>query len=518
MRPDPSKTAAERYEQHRLKTPLGIIDWDLQFRVLSWNPAAERIFGYPAAVAIGQHASFIVPADVRQHVDRVWEELLTGRGGQWSTNQNVAADGRLIECEWYNTPLADESGRVIGVVSIVHDVSAHARAEAALRASERRFAQAFYDNPTMMSITRQSDNKYLDVNDRWVRTVGVARDIAVGRTAPQIGFRHRHDADELYGRLRSERSVRDLEFTADLPDGRVMHGIASASVIDVDGEPCVLWASLDLTRRLEAEAQVHHLNSELERRVAERTAQLAVANRELESFAYSVSHDLRAPLRSIDGFGKALLEDYADALDDVGRDYLNRVRTASQRMGDLIDDLLNLSRVSRGELRPTSVDLSDMAGRLIDSYQVQHPDRSVQVDLQPGVRAVGDPNLLRVVLDNLLGNAWKYTSRSANAQIELGMTERGGERVYHVRDNGVGYDPAYVGKLFRPFQRLHRAEEFEGHGIGLATVLRVVSRHGGRVWSVGEVGKGATFFFTLGTDRTAGERREKQVPDTPTEL
>jgi len=501
MSSDLANAAAVRYEQHRLRSPLGIIDWDLGFHVLSWNPAAERIFGYSAASAIGRHGSFIVPAEACVHVDRVWEELVTGRGGQWSTNRNVTADGRVIECEWYNSPLADESGRVVGVVSIVHDVSAHARAEAALRASERRFAQAFYDNPTMMSITRQSDNKYVDVNDRWVQTVGVAREVAVGRTAPEIGFRHRHDADDLYRRLRLERSVRDLEFTADLPDGRVMHGLASASVIDVDGEPCVLWASLDLTRRLEAEAQVHHLNAELERRVVERTAQLAVVNQELESFAYSVSHDLRAPLRSIDGFSKALLEDYAEALDDVGRDYLNRVRTASQRMGDLIDDLLNLSRVSRGELRPTSVDLSDMAARLIDSYQVRHPDRSVEFVVQSRVNAIGDSNLLRVVMDNLLGNAWKYTSRAANARIEFGVTGRDGERVYHVRDNGVGFDPTYTNKLFKPFQRLHRSDEFEGHGIGLATVLRVVSRHGGRAWAIGKVDGGATFYFTLGTDR-----------------
>jgi PAS domain S-box-containing protein len=499
-----TSTPADRYELHRLHTPLGIIDWDLEFRVLSWNPAAERIFGYPAAAAIGRHASFIVPAEARPQVDAVWDELVSGRGGRRSTNRNVTADGRLIECEWYNTPLADGSGRVIGAVSVVHDVSAHARAEAALRASERRFAQAFYDNPALMSITRLSDHKYLDVNDRWVRVVGVAREQAVGRTAQEIGFRHRHNAAELYRRLCADKSVRDIEFTADLPDGRVMHGLASASVIDVDGEPGVLWASLDLTRRLQAEAQVHHLNAELERRVAERTAQLAVANQELESFAYSVSHDLRAPLRSIDGFSKALLEDYAHALDDEGQDYLNRVRSASQRMGDLIDDLLNLSRVSRGELRPAPVDLSELARRLIDGFRTQHPDRGVDVVLEPKVCAVGDPNLLRVVMDNLLGNAWKYTSRMANARIEFGMTERNGQRVYHVRDNGAGYDPAYADKLFKPFQRLHRPDEFEGHGIGLATVLRVVSRHGGRAWAHGQVDNGATFYFTLGTDR-AGE-------------
>lgn len=394
------------------------------------------------------------------------------------------------------SPGSDPSAATTG-----HDLSAHQRTEAALMASERRFAQAFYDNPALMSITRLSDHKYLDVNDRWVRVVGVPREAAVGRTAVEIGYQLRHDTTELYRRLQMEKSVRDIEFTADLPAGGEMHGLASASVIDMDGEAGVLWASLDLTHPLQAEAEVRRLNAELERRVAERTAQLALANQELESFAYSVSHDLRAPLRSIDGFSKALLEDYGHALDDGGKEYLERVRAASQRMGELIDDLLNLSRVSRGELRPASVDLSDLARRLIDTMRAQQPDRSVDVKLQAGVRAFGDPNLIRVVMDNLLNNAWKYTSRAADARIEFGMTQKGGERIYHVRDNGAGYDPAYADKLFKPFQRLHRTDEFEGHGIGLATVLRVVSRHGGRVWSEGGIGKGATFYFTLGTER-----------------
>jgi PAS domain S-box-containing protein len=374
-----------------------------------------------------------------------------------------------------------------------------ARAEAELRASERRFAQAFYANPALMSITRLSDRKHVDVNNRWVKVIGVPRELAVGKTAEEIGFRVRNvRALQLYRRLRTEKSLLDIEYTADLPDGRTMSGLASASVIDMDGEPCVLWASLDLTARVHAEAEIRRLNAELERRVSERTAQLAVANQELESFAYSVSHDLRAPLRSIDGFSQALLEDYADRLDDDGRDFLNRVRSASQRMGDLIDDVLRLSRASRGELNPSTVDLSDLASRIIDTFRGQNPERVVDVAVEPGISAIGDANLLRLVLDNLLSNAWKYTGRTTDARIEFGTQVRDGERVYFVRDNGVGYDPKYAHKLFKPFQRLHRPDEFEGHGIGLATVRRVVTRHGGKTWAEGDLDKGATFYFTLG--------------------
>jgi signal transduction histidine kinase len=374
-----------------------------------------------------------------------------------------------------------------------------ARAETELRASERRFSQAFYANPALMSITRLVDHRHMDVNDRWVKVIGVPREVAVGKTAEEIGFRVRNvNAAQLYRRLRKEKTLLDIEYTADLPDDRSMSGLASASVIDVDGEPCVLWASLDLTARLQAEAEIRRLNAELERRVSERTAQLAIANQELESFAYSVSHDLRAPLRSIDGFSQALLEDYADRLNDEGRDYLNRVRAASQRMGDLIDDVLRLSRASRGELHPSTVDLSDLATRIIETYRNQHPERTVQVNIEPGILVVGDPNLVRLALDNLLSNAWKYTSKTADARIDFGVRVQVGDRAYYVRDNGVGYDPAYAHKLFRPFQRLHRPDEFEGHGIGLATVRRVVTRHGGRTWAEGDVGKGATFYFTLG--------------------
>ena len=249
----------------------------------------------------------------------------------------------------------------------------------------------------------------------------------------------------------------------------------------------------------------------LEQRVAERTheleernetlrhnaAQLLAANTELDAFAYSVSHDLRAPLRSIDGFSQILLEDYAARLDEAGHDSLRRVRAATQRMGTLIDDLLKLARVTRTEIRAEAVDLSDMARDIAAELQRATPERQVEFAIAPQLKARGDPRLLRVVLDNLLRNSWKYTAKQARPRIEFGSVEENGGHAFMVRDNGAGFDMKYADKLFGVFQRLHSAADFEGTGIGLATVRRIINRHGGRIWAEGAVDQGATFYFTL---------------------
>jgi PAS domain S-box-containing protein len=267
-------------------------------------------------------------------------------------------------------------------------------------------------------------------------------------------------------------------------------------VLDGDGKPLLHGFLVDVTARRQAEEEVRRLNNELEQRVVERTAQLEGANKELEAFCYSVSHDLRAPLRAIDGFGKALLEDCGDRLNAEGLDSLHRVRAASQRMGELIDDLLLLSRVSRSEMRRGPVSLSELAEEVRAALHNQAPERRVDWVIAAGLCADGDRALLQVVLENLLGNAWKYTGRHPRARIEVGSCGEG-RKVFFVRDDGAGFDPAYADKLFRPFYRLHRVDEFAGHGIGLATVQRIIHRHGGSVWAEGAVEKGATFFFTL---------------------
>ncbi len=290
------------------------------------------------------------------------------------------------------------------------------------------------------------------------------------------------------GRERTDHFLAEEEDLLTLAADRIALALDRAEAYDAERE----------ARRFaeQSAAEVQKLNEILEERVEQRTAELQTTNRELEAFSYSVSHDLRAPLRSVDGFSVALAEDYGHLLEGDGQHYLQRIRAGVQRMGGLIDSLLQLSRITRAELAPEHVQLSDLAEQVAADVAQQFPDRTVRFQIQPGLEADGDPRLLRVAFENMLGNAAKFTGKIDDPRVEFGRAGEGG--AFFVRDNGAGFDQQYAGKLFVAFQRLHGDKDFQGSGIGLATVARVIARHHGHIWAEAEVGKGATFWFTLG--------------------
>jgi len=343
---------------------------------------------------------------------------------------------------------------------------------------------------------------YLACNPRFERFFGAREQEIVGRTDHDFVNRELADAFREYDRkaMAAGGPSTNEEWITFADDGHQEYlETIKTPIFGKGGELLgILGIGRDITRRKAAETEILRMNEDLEQRVLDRTARLEAANQEMESFSYSVSHDLRSPLRSIDGFSQILLEDYRAGLDEAGRHYLSRIRLGAQRMGQIIDDLLRMSRIDRTELARTEVDLSALGRAVADSLARADPGRRVELSIQPGLRAWADMTLLQTVLENLLGNAWKFTRRRPDPRIELGGTVSAqGEAILFIRDNGAGFDMAYADRLYRSFQRLHSVEDFEGTGIGLTIVQRILHRHGGRIWADSRPDGGATFFFTL---------------------
>jgi PAS domain S-box-containing protein len=374
------------------------------------------------------------------------------------------------------------------------------------RRSEQRFRSSMHYSAIGKALL-DSEGRIVIANPALGRIVGRAAESLMG-----VPFESLFEEDDSAMRPRDDgrtdaagvhRVTRHLRRAGDLPrQAQLTYAPVPGKVgQDVTG----LVQVEDVTERVRAEARVQALNRTLEARVAIRTRELSQANQELEAFAYSVSHDLRAPLRAIEGFSQILGERYTDRLDQAGRDYLLRVRKAAARMGELIDAILTISRLSRAELRREPVDLSRMAVDVLDELRAGDRNRDVEVRIAPALHATGDATLLRNLLGNLLGNAWKFTRMREHAVIEFGaVVHPEGDTEFYVRDNGAGFSQTYVDKLFRPFQRLHTQDEFAGHGIGLASVKRIIERHGGHVRAEGREGEGAVFYFTLSGEESAG--------------
>ncbi len=365
-----------RLHYHIQNTPLGFVEWDKEFRVKVWSGRAEEIFGWSRDEVLGKHPSDwkLVHPDDTEYDNSMMQKMMEGKSRRNVYQlRNFNRQGEVRICEWYNSVLPDADGKLLTVLSLIHDIT-------------------------------------------------------------------------------------DQEIARD---------------------------------------EIRELNTSLEKKVRDRTRKLEAANKELESFAYSVSHDLRAPLRGIDGFSQALLDQYKDILDKKGKNYLDRVRSATQKMSNLIDDLLSLSRISRSELKLERVSFDELIEKTFDAYKRKNPDQEAELRVKSAIEVSGDPRLLAIMVQNLVDNAWKFSSRQKKIILETGVEWNNEDQVIYIRDFGVGFNMKYYNKMFTAFQRLHSEEEFPGTGIGLATVQRIVHRHSGRIWAESEPGNGAVFYFTL---------------------
>ncbi len=465
---------------------------DRTLRMIATNPAAAEQTGVPMEGIVGTLLDESFPRLREQGLPQAYANVARS-GTPQSFDTIIYGDKRVPQSTFtvWAIPLPD-----CCVAVLFLNVTKAKQAEEDLHRSEARFRSIFEDAPLGMAIF-DLDFRFVKVNAMLCQMVGYRESEMLQRMFPDITYPDDVEIDRDLARkiFSQEMSYYQVEKRYLKKDGTIFWGLLTASVVRDDaGIPIYGLAMIkDITERKQYEQQIHHLNEVLRQRARE----LQLLNQELESFSYSVSHDLRAPLRSMDGFSQALLEDYGAVLDEEGQDYLHRIRAASQRMGYLIDDLLHLSRVTRGDLHVQSVDLSAIVHSIAADIQERDPARPVVWDIAEGVRAEGDPWLLRTALEDLFDNAWKFTVHEPSPHITFGVAEQEGQAVYFVRDNGAGFDMAYAARLFGAFQRLHTMSEFPGTGIGLATVQRIIHRHGGYVWAEGAVGSGATFSFTL---------------------
>ncbi len=409
----------------------------------------------------------------------------------------VRKDGTILPVALNATAIKDAHGHFVMSRSVVHDVTEHKRAEEAVQ-KLHRYTRSLIEASLDPLVTISPSGKITDVN--------MATELVTGRTRAELTgtdfsdyFTEPEKARAGYEQAFREGSVRDYPLELRHRDGRVTSVLYNATVYrdESGGAVGVFAAARDMTERKLAEETVRRFNAELEHRVEARTQQLAEANKELVEFSYSISHDLRTPLRSIDGFSRVLLADYSDKLDAEGKENLRTIRAASQKMGILLDDMVRLLQINRSEMRRVEVNLSQMAEQAADELKKAEPERNVEFVIAPDCVVCGDAALLRIAVENILGNAWKYTSGKGSAKIEFGITQTIEGPAYFVRDNGCGFDMKHAHKLFGAFQRLHHPSEFPGTGAGLAGVQRVIRRHGGQVWIEGKLNEGATLYFTL---------------------
>ncbi len=496
-----SRRSAEQFAKVFQNSPVPIAISQLsdgQFRDV--NPAYEATYGWRRDEIVGRTSLEIglwPSADARER----WVRDLGANGRPQEIETTFVNRRREPRTVLLSADTIELDG-VTHIINFVYDQTERKHAEEEKRLALERFEAIFQNTPNVAIQGFDAHGKVLHWNRASEKMYGIPAAEALGK--PLQSLLHTPETAREFEAVVANICTRKQatepgEWPVPLRDGRLLWVLSTMFPVFSQGELVeVFCMDVDITQIKHASEAAREINIELEARVAERTAELADLNRELEAFSYSVSHDLRAPLRSIQGFGSILEERCGGQLSTEGRDYLQRMVRAAQRLAQLIDDLLELTRITRAELALVLVDLSAMAREIVEELQHGTPERNAEVSIEEGLSARGDPRLLRIALQNLLDNAWKYSAKTEKTRIEFGRHSDIQEAAYYVRDHGAGFDMAYSDKLFTPFQRLHNPRDFEGTGIGLATVARVVHRHGGRVWARSEPGKGAEFSFTLG--------------------
>jgi PAS domain S-box-containing protein len=475
-----------------------IIGKDLQSKVVSWNTGAERMFGYTEAEMIGAPITRLLSPDRPDEESNILQEVVRGEIRHFETVR-IRKDGLAIDVALTVSPIKNAAGQIIGLSSSARDITDRKRAQAALE----RHAAVLREQAQMLDLAnvlaRDLEDHIILWNSGMAKMYGWEKSEALGQRSHEL---FKTEFAEPLTTVRS-KLFRDGHWEGELihfrKDGRRII-VSSQWVLhtDAQGRPAaILEINNDITERRKAEGEVLRMNQELEQRVEDRTSELIAANREMEAFTYSVAHDLRAPLRHIDAFARILHEDFAAGLPPEAERYLQNIRTGSRNMSRLVDDLLNLARVGRQELKRQTVPLSGLVSEVVADLQTETQGRTIEWRVRPLPSVQCDSGLMKQVFANLLSNAVKYTRPREVAVIEVGVDKINGETTLFVRDNGVGFNMKYSDKLFGVFQRLHRAEEFEGTGVGLATVDRIVRKHGGSVWADAAVGKGATFYVTI---------------------
>jgi PAS domain S-box-containing protein len=499
-------------EQNRFQANLvasvadAIIATDMQLNIRSWNTGAETMYGWKEEEVLGQPAKEILDTDFVENTREAVTKQIMEQGYWQGEVSQLRRDGTRIPTLSSVSLYKDSEGKPAGVVAVNRDITERKQAEATVAASQKRLQSLIEHAPDGIALLGRN-GKLQQVTPSVQKILGYTLQEAVEQDPASLT--HPDDLPNLLGLLsdliQNPGKVITTEYRFKHKDGswRWLESTISNLIAEPSVE-AIVFNYRDITEQKEAGEEILRLNEELEQRVIERTQQLEVANRELETvnkeleaFSYSVSHDLRAPLRTIDGFTHALLEDYDQHLPEEGQNFLTRIRTATRRMAELIDALLSLAGVTRKSLERVSVDLGALATKIFAELQSQQPDRHVSCSISEDLIVNGDRQLLQIALENLIGNAWKFTAKWEDAHIEVGIQEDIGEQIYFIRDNGAGFNMDYKDRLFGAFQRLHSMAEYPGTGIGLATVQRIIHRHGGRIWAESTIGQGTTFYFTI---------------------